>query len=190
LPGKTTDGLETEELMATSALHDEKFPSMVAAAFATAEQARDAADQLVRETGIGGGQVSIVEPDDPGIDRKLEPETGGIRGTLIKSHLTLGFTGLIVGMLIGLVLVLTGYPVFISNPWYTFGILAGFGAIGGLLLGGLISLRPDHYPLLAWVKDTAPKGRWFVLVHARDHGEESRARDLLKGRSDKVMATF
>jgi hypothetical protein len=176
--------------MATSAIYGEKFPSKVAAEFDSADDARQAADLLGRQAGISAKQVRLVGPDDSQIDHALEPETRGIGRTLARSHLTLGISGLIVGLLIALVLVITGYSVFRSSPYYTFGILAGFGAVGGLLLAGLISLRPDHDHLLARVKDAARNGRWFLLVHTRDHDEERTARDVLKQVSGKTMSTF
>lgn len=176
--------------MTTSALIDEKFPSKVAAAFTSGDDARAAAVQLATETGISEGQIRVVEPNDPALDRKLEPESRGIARTLVKAHVKLGIAGLITGLLIALALVMSDLELFNSSPFYTFGLAGGFGAVGGMLLAGLVSLRPDHDRLIMRVQEAARHGRWFVLVHARDHAEERKARDALKAMSDKVIGTF
>lgn len=175
--------------MATSAINGENFPSRVAAEFHDADTARQAAELLIRQTGIVGHQVQLVDPGDPAIDRKLEPESRGIARTLVRSHAILGIAGLITGLIVGVILLATGAPLFAGSPWYTLGTLAVFGAIGGMLVAGLISMRPNHDHLLLWVKSATRKGCWFVLVHARDRDQEREAQELLKGMSDKVMVT-
>jgi hypothetical protein len=62
--------------------------------------------------------------------------------------------------------------------------------VAGLLLGGLFSLRPDHDLLITRVEEAARSGRWAVVVHARDHGEERKAREVLERMSDRVIETF
>ena len=176
--------------MTTSAIFGEKYLSKVGAAFDNPEDARAAADQLCTEAGLQSTQVRVVQPDDPDMARKLEPEPRGILGTLAKAHITLGVAGLILGLLIAVVLILADLAAFTWNPWYTLLVFGFFGAIAGLLLGGLVTLRPDHDRLIAWVKDSASGSRWFVLVHARDHDEERRAKDSLEKTSQKVIATF
>lgn len=176
--------------MTTSAIFGERYLSKVGAVFDSSQDARAAADRLRTEAGIRSVQVRVVEPDDPDMGRKLEPEAAGIAGTLARAHVTLGIAGMVVGLLIAALLVLMDVTAFTWNPWYTFIVMGFFGAIAGLLLGGLVSLRPDHDRLIAWVKEAARGGRWFVLVHARDHAEERKAKDSLEKLSDKVVGTF
>jgi hypothetical protein len=176
--------------MATSAVFGEKYLSKVGAAFETGKQAREAADRVRRETGIGTGQVRVLEPDERAIGRKLEPETRGIFRTLTRAHLTLGAAGLVLGVMMAIVLVVIDVPAFSSNPGYTLMVFAFFGAIAGLLLGGLVTLRPDHDRLIAWIKEASSGGKWFVLVHARNHDEERKAKETLTTMSDKVIGTF
>ncbi|MDT8386572.1 MAG: hypothetical protein RQ736_03610 [Thiogranum sp.] len=176
--------------MATLAIFGEKYLSRVAAEFATGEQAREAADRLVRQSGLSSTQVRIVKPNDPAVEKKLEPETRGVARTLVLAHVVLGIAGFLLGLLIASILVTTDIRAFTSNPLYTYGVLAGFGTIGGLLLGGFFTLRPDHDVVTAWVQDAARSGQWFVVVHARDHDEEQRARDVLKDMSDNVVGTL
>jgi hypothetical protein len=107
-----------------------------------------------------------------------------------KAYVTLGITGLISGIAIGLLLVAIGVEIFTWNPLYMLLVFGFFGAIAGLLLGGFVALRPDHDRLITWVKTSARGGHWFVLVHARDHQEERRAKDALQALSGKVVGTL
>lgn len=173
-----------------SAFFGEKYLTKVAAVFDDGEQARAAAERVVRESGIASEQVRVLRPDDPAMARKLEPETRGIARTLARSHLTLGVAGLLVGLGAALVLIALDFILFTWNPLYTVIAFGFFGAIAGLLLGGLVSLRPDHDRLIAWVRASARDGQWFVLVHARDHQEERRAREALQALSGKVVGTL
>jgi hypothetical protein len=97
---------------------------------------------------------------------------------------------LVLGLVIAGILVLTEVAAFASNPGYTFLVFAFFGGIFGMLLGGLLALRPDHDPLINRVKKASRKGRWSVVVHARDHDEEQRAKDALEKMSDRVSETL
>jgi hypothetical protein len=176
--------------MRTLAILGEEFPSKVGAEFASPDEARRAAEQLVKRTGIRARQVRVIEPRDPVMGRKLEPESSGIARTLVRTHTTLGLAGLLVGLVSGSLLVLFAMQPFASSPYYTIGLAAFFGAIAGLLLGGLVSLRPDHDTLITRVEDASRAGRWFVLVHTRSHRQELEARKALEALSDKVLSTL
>ena len=173
-----------------SAFFGEKYLTKVAAVFDDGEQARAAAERVRREAAIAPDQVRVLRPDDPAMSRKLEPETRGIARTLARSHITLGIAGLLIGLAAALVLVALDIILFTWNPLYTVIVFGFFGAIAGLLLGGLVSMRPDHDRLIALVRASAREGQWFVLVHARDHEQERRAKDALKAVSGKVVSTF
>lgn len=174
----------------TSALFGEKYLSKVGAQFGSVEEVREATKYLTSQTGIDTAQIRVIEPNDPAIDRKLEPETRGIARTLAKSHLTLGVAGLVAGLVLAFVLVATGVAAFSWNPVYTYLVFGFFGGIVGLLFAGMVSLRPDQDRLIAWVKEGARGGCWFLLVHARNHTEEQSARDALKSVSKDVVATL
>lgn len=173
-----------------SAFFGEKYLTKVAAVFDDGEQARAAAERVGRDANIASDQIRVLRPDDPAMSRKLEPETRGIARTLARAHITLGAAGLLLGLGIAFVLVALDVTLFTWNPLYTVIVFGFFGAIAGLLLGGLVSLRPDHDRLITWVRASAREGQWFVLVHARDHEEERRAKDALKALSGKVVTTL
>lgn len=173
-----------------SAFFGEKYLTKVAAVFGDGDQARAAADRVARDAHIASDQIRVLSPDDPAMSRKLEPETRGIARTLARSHITLGIAGLLVGLGAALLLIALDIILFAWNPLYTVIAFGFFGAIAGLLLGGLVSLRPDHDRLIAWVRASAREGQWFVVVHARDHDEERRAKEALQGLSGKVATTL
>ncbi len=87
--------------MAHSLLFGEHSLTTVAGLFGRDQDARDAADHIVRDAHLPEKQVKVIGPGDAAMERKLEPEEPGIVHTLIKSHVTLGVLGLIVGLLAG-----------------------------------------------------------------------------------------
>ena len=176
--------------MTATAIRGETHASKVAAMFATAEAAQDAAAQVIRDVRMEPGQVRVVSPHDADVDHKSEPETRGISRTLVRSHLVLGVGGLLLGALVALILIQFGGTLFSASPYYVGIIGAALGAVAGLLLGGLLSLRPDHGPVAGWVKVASRRNRWFVVVHTRNRDEELRAREYLESLSSKMKRTF
>lgn len=176
--------------MTHSLFFGERSLTTVAALFGQAEDARDAAEHIVRDARLPEKQVKVLGPGDPTLERKLEPEEPGIVHTLIKSHATLGVIGLIVGLLIGGVLILAGVGWAVASPVYTVGVAAVFGAVGGMMTGGLISIRPDRSLLDAKVETAVQQGRWAVVVHPVNRGEEKRALNVLEHTSGEVVHTL
>lgn len=176
--------------MPHSILFGERSLTTVAALFGQAQDARDAAAHVVRDARLPEKRVSVLGPGVPGVERKLEPEEPGIVHTLIKSHTTLGVLGLVVGLLIGGVLILAGVGWAAASPFFTIGLAAIFGAVGGMMLGGLVSMRPDRTLLDTKVESAVQEGRWAVVVHPVDQGEEERAMDVLEHSNGEVIHTL
>lgn len=176
--------------MTHSLFFGERSLTTVAALFGQAQDARDAAEHIVRDARLPEKQVKVLGPGDPTLERKLEPEEPGIVHTLIKSHVTLGVLGLIAGLLFGGVLILAGVGWAVASPFYTVGVAAVFGAAGGMMVGGLISIRPDRSLLDAKVETAVQQGRWAVIVHPVNRGEEKRALNVLEHTSGEVVHTL
>jgi len=157
--------------------------------FSRADMARQAAELLIRLTDIIGYQVYVLDPDYPDIERKLQPATRDSGTARAWTLVAAGTAGLITGLIIALVLIVSGHVLFAANPYTTLGTLATVGAITGLLLGAVVSPGTRHDRLGPWVQHATRKGYWFVLVHTRNHDQERSARSLLQGMSDKVMIT-
>ena len=170
-----------------SLLFGERSLTTVAALFGQAQDARNAAEHVVRDARLPEKQVKVVGPGDPSLERKLEPEESGIVHTLIRSHIALGILGLIVGMLIAGALILGGVGWAVASPYYTFGVAAIFFAVGGMMLGGLVSIRPDRAVLDTTVEAAVQEGRWAVVVHPVNHKEEERALDVLEHTTGEVV---
>ena len=52
------------------------------------------------------------------------------------------------------------------------------------------SWLPDHDLVIDQVETAANEGRWSVVVHARNHKEEHRAKQTLDAVSDRVRETL
>jgi hypothetical protein len=176
--------------MAHSLLFGEHSLTTVAALFGQAQDARSAADHVVRDAHLPEKQVRVLGPGEPGVGRALEPEERGIVHTLIQSHIALGAIGLVVGLLAGGGLILAEVGWAVASPFFTVGLTAVFGAVGGMMLGGLVSMRPDRTLLDVKVETAVQEGRWAVVVHPIDHDEEERARDVLEHTSGEVVQTL
>ena len=59
------------------------------------------------------------------------------------------------------------------------------GAIGGLMLGGLVALRPDQDGYVLATRDAIADRRSTVVVHALSGDEADRAAAVLSGRARK-----
>ena len=173
-----------------SVLFHESSLTKVAALFGRAMDARAAAERLIQHGRFPERQVKVVGPGDAMLDRKLEPEADGIFGTMIKAHAVLGIAGLFVGLLFAGVLLLSGVSFAVASPYSTAIVAGFFGLVGGLLLGGLVTLRPDHDVLIAEVGDAVREGHWAVVAHPRNRNQERHAVDVLAHSGGKVVQTL
>lgn len=176
--------------MVSSAVFGERYLSKAGGVFDSEDEAREVARKIGDQTSVTVEQVEVVDPHDPEVDRKLEPESTGIAYTLVKSHVTLGILGILAGLGLGLLLVFFGGRIFATSPYYTTIVAAGLGAMGGLILGGLVSIRPDHDPLLLEVQRAAKEGRWAVVVHVRDEDEKHAVEAVLKEHAKEIKETL
>lgn len=165
--------------MSTKWLSAEEMDTMVGADFGTAEAARSAARAVRAEPGLPSSGLRIIRPGDPEIDRKLEPESHGIAGTLVRAHLVLGFLGLLGGLVLSLTLVGLGVQPLAASPVTSISVITAFSTVAGLLAGGLYSLRPDHDPIIYRAKSAVRAGHWYVVVHTRKPRERRRAEYIL-----------
>ena len=176
--------------MSQSMIFGEQSLTKVAALFDQAIDARAAAERVVRDGRLPMKRVLVVGPGDRALGRKLEPEDRGIFSTLLKAHISLGGAGLIVGLLFGWIQVLSGVQFAEASPYYTVGVAGAFGMIAGLILGGLVTLRPDHTVLITRVKEGLRNGQWAVVVHPTSRDQESRALNVLEHCGGAVVQTL
>ncbi len=68
-----------------------------------------------------------------------------------------------------------------ANPTIAVITLAAFGLVFGLMFGGLVSLRPDHVPLINQARECSSAGKWFVVVHAKNSNQRDLSKRVLEG---------
>ena len=68
--------------------------------------------------------------------------------------------------------------------------MTGFGTTFGLLVGGLLSMRPDHGHVIAQVRQYLRQGRWAVVAHPDNPEQVASAESTLKDGSERVMRTL
>jgi len=170
--------------MTTMTISGERYSSKVAAVFDGEQAARDAARQVLAEADVGMEQVSVVQPYDAHVGRKVEPESRGIAWTLVKSHVYLGLAGALVGVSASFAMVATEVSPFSSAPLVTLGVGLALGTVVGMLAAGLYSLRPHQLGLIARIRTAAREGRWAVVVQVRNATEKARVEAILVDRDD------
>lgn len=174
----------------------ERSLTKVAGLFADQDAAQHAAEELKQHVHLDDEQVKLVGPADSrearnaALSRKLEPEQSGIWHTLIRAHVFAGSVGAVLGILIYLGLFLTGNPAIVSTPWMSFLVMLFFGMIAGLLVGGLLTLRPDHYRVIAAVRRAVKHGRWAVVTHPVTPAQIEQTVHELRGRGYRVVRSF
>ena len=162
----------------------------VAAVFASAEAARAAAAALQSTLRLPAAQLRIISPGEPHPGRKLEPESDGILRTILVSHLKLGVVGAALGGVAFAVLYALDLPWVTQSAPVAAAVMVGFGATAGLLLGGLVSLRPDHDPYIEAVRSALAEGRSAVVVHATSVTQRAEAAELLQARGAETTSTL
>jgi hypothetical protein len=133
----------------------------------------------LQAAGIEGRYIKLVRPGDPELGRKLEPENRAMAGTLWRSHAVLGPGGLLAGLALAWLLVTFAPPLTRSSPLFTDLGLGVAMASFGLLIAGLISLRPDHDRVIAKTRLAVAENHRAVVVHCADREEVSRVSTLL-----------
>lgn len=173
--------------MAMQALFGEKSTTKLAAFFDAQQELDAVSEELRRVSGLQNPQLLVVRPHDSEFDRKLEPETQGVARTAIRSHLFLGAVGLGFGLILWGVLYAMAIPAIVSSPFYSGGAIVAFSTVAGLLLGGLITSRPDHQVVIQRVDTATKAGRWTLVIHPRDPAQCKSAEDVLEAASIEVV---
>jgi len=174
----------------------ERSVTKVAGLFATRSGAEIAMHDLLDSCRLSATQVNVLNPLDgsparnDALDRAVEPEQRGIWLTVIRAHLVMGLLGLLAGVLLYAVLMAMDNAALRSTPGMGLVALAGFGATFGLMVGGVLALRPDHGRVIGIVRGGLQSGQWAVVVHPLDSGQTRQAMALLHQGSLRVMRSF
>lgn len=186
-------------LMVTGFKHlifGERSLTKVAGIYSTAQGADDARARVLHSGTWADGQVVLLTPADAKMSRrgimskKMEPESRGIGRTILRAHLFTAFVGIAVGVGAWGLLVYVGNRLIGGSPGLSFIAFAFFGTVFGLMLGGLISLRPDHTHLITVVRSALRSGQWAAVVHPFDEKQAEEAVDLLRTGSLQIERTL
>ena len=176
--------------MSDNPLTGEVSDSKLAAVFATRRAAQEAADALVAASDLQAAQVKVIRPDSADVAIKLEPEGGGIWRTIVIAHAKLGVVGAVLGLVAFGILYAIGLPFVVRSPIAAVSVLLAFGATAGLMLGGLVALRPDHDRYVQATRDAMEEGRSTVVVHALSGEQQDAAAQFLSDRGGEVTKTL
>ncbi|MFT3819982.1 MAG: hypothetical protein QM750_20605 [Rubrivivax sp.] len=166
----------------------ERSLTLIGASFGSFSAA-DRARRLLEHEPSLGGEVSLIAPDDPLAAVKLEPEHAGIWRTLIKSHVVLGAAGAVAGALAaGLATDLWAGATL--SPGYTLLFMTVLGAYAGMLLAGLLTLRPDHGYVIRRLRDSLARRNWAVVVHPSSRPRARLALRRLRGLGVEPVSSF
>jgi hypothetical protein len=162
----------------------------VAGLIADEAAAHEIAAAVRAGTGLKEGQVRVLSPGDERIGRTLEPESRGIVHTMVRAHIWLALAGAVAGALAFGILMAQDVQFIVLSPWWSALLLIGFGTIGGLMLGGAVSLRPDHSPYITASREALEEGRHVVVVHATSADELEQAEGILKAHAGETVRTL
>ena len=174
--------------MNTAAILGERSFTLVAGTFNSPIAAADAARRL--QANLPTAEVRLVQPDDPALGKTLEPDDDGIFRTLVRSHAWLGATGAAIGFSAGGAMIAAGWPAAVSSPWFILLTAGAAGAVAGLLIAGLVTLRPDRSHVIRQVRNRLRHGAWAVVAHPTDEAGVDSARTLLREAGGEVVRSL
>jgi molybdopterin-guanine dinucleotide biosynthesis protein A len=146
----------------------------LAASVRDATRAGRTAEALRRLPAWHAGQVQVIHPHDREWGRKVEPEGVGIWRTAVRAHVTCGALGLLAGTLVCAGLCAADVDTIVTSPAVPLLAVLMFATMFGLIIGGVLTVRPDHEGLLHAVRQAVSAGLWTVVVHPVS-GEQRRA---------------
>ncbi|TVQ41670.1 MAG: hypothetical protein EA370_01425 [Wenzhouxiangella sp.] len=171
-------------------LTGEIFNHKIAGIFKDARQLDQCRDRLVDEVGTVGAQARTLRPGDQVDGAVLEPESRGIWLTLIRAHVWLALAGAVAGVLVFGILYALGVAFVVQNAWAAALLLMFFSAVGGGLLGGAVTLRPDHTPYLVKVQAALRDDRHVLLLHLDSQEQLAAVKSCLDACADETVATL
>lgn len=169
---------------------DEQHPAKVAAVFNSEAKAQDARQDLISKGKFASQLINIVEPEDPNLSNKIEPESSGIAKTFMKSHGILAVVGLLAGFILASILVAAGPTFTQDSPLSTYLALSFVGLLLGLMVAGLITLRPDHDPLISETIEASHHQQWTVVVQTGSRDATNLAKQILGNKANSVRETI
>ncbi len=168
----------------------EEYPSKVAASFDCKTEAARAVQQVASAEGAELGQIRLVGPGDPAADRKLQPESGAIARTWIRTHLVFGAVGMLSASVLTFTAIQWGPTALSASPVFTGITLVWVITLSSLMLAGAVTLRMDHDRVLNHVLRASAEGRHTVVAHARSAKQKRRFAKALRTQAGAAVSTL
>lgn len=172
--------------MTWRALFGERSTTKIVGIFEHEKEALESKDKLKGKIHLRDTQLKVVSPDEKHYGRKLEPEDRGIARTAVRSHVIFGVVGFLAGILIWGIIYAIGWDALRSSPGMAAVPILFFSTVGGLMLGGLLTARPDHEIVILHVRDAVEQGKWSLVVHPRTSAESDQAEAMLNEVTSEV----
>lgn len=172
--------------MTWQALFGERATTKVAGTFIRQEDATSTIETLKNQFNFRRKQLQLIAPNEERIGTKLEPEIQGIARTAVRSHTLLGIAGLAIGIALWVILYAFGWNLVRSTPGLSMIPFIFFPTIAGLLLGGLVTARPDQTAVIMQVREAVAQGQWALVVHPYSPQQCDNAETVLKANATEV----
>lgn len=172
--------------MTWQALFGERATTKIAGTFDRQEDAASTIDTLMEQAKLTAKQLKLISPHEKKFGTKLEPEVQGIAQTAVRSHLIMGVGGLMVGIALWVILYAAGWNLIRSTPGLSIIPFLFFPTIAGLLLGGLITSRPDQTAVITQVRDAVEEGKWVVVAHPYSPHQCDDAEAVMKASAREI----
>ena len=184
-------------LIARQLVFAERSVTKVIGVYTDEASALHAKARLCGEAGWAPSQVRLLAPGTAGtsrganlLARQVEPESSGIFHTMLRAHATFGIAGFLLGVALWAWLRQYGPAFIASSPAMSLMAIAFFAGVGGLILAGLITLRPDHTVVIQALRDDLKQGRWGLVAHPINDEQVEEALGAFGPRSLRVGRTL
>lgn len=161
--------------------------TQVAAVFDSEYKALNTIESLREDVGLSDNQYALIQPMDEAFNEKLEIESSKLGHRMWHSHLILGFSGLIMGMVVAFLLVSFGPELTRNNPIFTYIALISPGLFIGLFAAGLLGLRPDRTQIIEAVRNAVKRDRFALVINVNKHQSPSDIYKIVSKQSSKVI---
>ncbi len=173
----------------------ERSPHKLAGIYARGDAAHEAQREIVAEGRMHVRQVRVLNPrndadDSDALFRQIEPEGERIPRTLLRTHVLLGISGAFVGIMAFAIAWSSGSEMLRSTPVAGFIAFTFLTAVAGMLIAGLIGLRPDQRVLAMRLQDRLRDGQWAVIAHPLDRCQSDAAGRVLGRSARQVLRTL
>ena len=159
-------------------MHTEQYPNKIAAVYPDGAAA-EAAAMALEAARLNNTAVLRLAPGDSFVDRRIEPETGAIRDTVIRDTISGGAAGTAAGAATAGALAATTPALFVSAPVVAPLVILGYGALIGATAGAVRGLRLRETVLAGVVRDALDAGYYVIVVYAANAEAQRRAQAVV-----------